>query len=115
MEWLVVALVIVFALLVVTDYSQTRRRHSIRQQAMLLAFGPAVDWRPRIGECLTLYRTAASPDLVAEILRATAAKYEMVAQQHGLRTEMKDFCLPRPHRGPITGYVTIEVISQPTP
>lgn len=103
-------MVAIFSLVVVSDYWQSSRRRTIRQQAWNMAMGPPPNWRPQVGERKTLYRTAHSRDLVAEILRATAAKYE---QAFGLRVNIREFEINPRGRNDIEGRMTIEFSAEP--
>lgn len=107
MTWVAVAVVLIFGMIVCSDYLRSNRRQRLRAQAWKMALGPPADWRPRTGERKTVFRTARSADLVAEILRATAIKYERAL---GLEVQIRGFEVESLGPNTFEGRMTIEFL-----
>ena len=113
--WMVVALayLVLFGLVFLEDSRATSRRDRLRLEASRAARGPSPHWRPVAGERVILFRTNRSPDLVAEILRATARKYAEVASEYNLSVQVQELDIPQ-RRGPVEGRITFDVVAAPT-
>ncbi len=109
----VLGYLVLLGLAFLEDSRALSRRDRLRLEASRAARRPSPNWRPVAGERITLFRTNRSPDLVAEILRATARNYAEVASEYNLLVQVQELEVPQ-RRGPVEGRLTFEVVSVPT-
>lgn len=105
-------MILLYGMIIFEDQRRVARREQLRQKAWLLVMNPPSDWKPYLGEQKTLFRSADDPDLLAEILRATAHRYADVALMHDYWIEIREIKVPQ-KRGQIEGQMTIRVVALP--